>query len=81
VASGESSAQQALDGLAKAQDKVMHRLQRAKVQGECGPKLNKERDADYWLNQPGAPKAKRANEKPKGQTVAYEELLESWQSQ
>ena len=81
VTSGESSAQQALDGLAKAQDKVMHRLQRAKVQGECGPKLNKPRKADYWLKQPGAPKAKLANEKPKGQTLAYDELLKSWKSQ
>jgi glycerol transport system substrate-binding protein len=81
VASGESTAQEALDGLAKAQDKVMHRLQRAKVQGECGPKLNKPRDPNYWLGQPGAPKAKLANEKPQGQTVAYDELLKSWQSQ
>ena len=81
VASGESSAQEALDGLAKAQDKVMKRLERAKVQGECGPKLNKERGAEYWLSQPGSPKAKLANEKPKGQTVAYAELLESWKSQ
>lgn len=80
VASGESTAQRALDGLAKAQDRVMQRLQRANVQGKCGPKLNRERDAEYWLNQPGAPKAKLANEKPQGQTVAYEELLESWKS-
>ena len=40
----ESSAQKGLDGLAAAQDKVMQRLERAKVQGECGPKLNKPRD-------------------------------------
>jgi glycerol transport system substrate-binding protein len=79
VASGESTAQKALDGLAGAQDKVMNRLERANVQGECGPKLNKKQDADFWLSQPGAPKAKLANEKPKGQTVAYEELLKSWQ--
>jgi glycerol transport system substrate-binding protein len=79
VASGESSAQKALDGLAAAQDKVMHRLERANVQGECGPKLNKKQDASFWLSQPGAPKAKLANEKPKGQTVAYDELLKSWQ--
>ncbi|GAA0858094.1 ABC transporter substrate-binding protein [Aliiglaciecola litoralis] len=81
VTSGESTPQQALDGLAKAQDRVMQRLERAKVQGECGPKLNKPQSAEYWLNQPGAPKAKLANEKPQGQTVAYEELLKSWQSE
>ncbi len=38
------------------------------------------RDRDYWLNQPGAPKAKLANEKPQGETVPYEELLSNWQS-
>jgi glycerol transport system substrate-binding protein len=78
VASGESSAQEALDGLATAQDKVMARLERAKVQGECGPKLNTPQDAQYWLDQPGAPKAKLANEKPQGKTIAYDTLLESW---
>lgn len=79
AASGESTAQAALDGLARAQDKIMARLQRANVQGECGPKLNPERSADYWLSQPGAPKPKLANEKPRGQTISYEQLLESWQ--
>ena len=78
VASGESSAQQALDGLAAAQDKVMARLERANIQAECGPKLNKPQDAKFWLDQPGAPKAKLANEKPQGKTIAYDTLLESW---
>ncbi|MFT4655119.1 MAG: glycerol transport system substrate-binding protein [Patiriisocius sp.] len=81
VTSGESTPQKALDGLAKAQDRVMQRLERANVQGECGPKLNKPKSAEFWLSQPGAPKAKLANENPKGQTVAYDELLKSWQSQ
>ena len=49
VTSGESSAPKALDGLAAAQNKVMRRLERTKVQGECGPKLNKPRDPSYWL--------------------------------
>lgn len=81
VISSESTAQEALDGLAKAQDRVMERLERANVQGECGPKLNQPRSAEYWFNQPGAPKAKLANEKPQGETISYEELLKSWQSQ
>lgn len=79
VASGERSAQQALDRLAADQDKVLRRLQRAGVQGDCGPKLNRPQSADYWLSQPGAPKAKLANEKPQGQTIDYQELLKSWQ--
>lgn len=79
AASGESTPQQALDGLAKAQDKVLQRLERANVQGDCGPKLNPVKSADFWLNQPGSPKAKLANEKPQGKTIAYSELLKSWQ--
>ena len=78
AASGESTAQVALDGLAKAQDKILSRLQRAKVQGECGPQLNPEKSAEYWFNQPGAPKPKLENEKPQGQTISYSELLKSW---
>jgi glycerol transport system substrate-binding protein len=58
----------------------MFRLERANAQGECGPKLNEPRDPNYWLSQPGAPKPKLANEKPKGQTIAYKELLKSWQA-
>ena len=78
AASGESTPQKALDGLAEAQDKVLRRIERANVQGECGPKLNPEKDAEFWLSQPGSPKAKLANEKPQGVTIAYGKLLESW---
>ncbi len=80
AANGEKSPQEALDGLAQAQDRVMQRLERANVQGACGPKLNEPRDPEYWLKLPGAPKAKLSNEKPKGQTIAYEELLQQWKS-
>ncbi|WP_434360864.1 ABC transporter substrate-binding protein [Parasalinivibrio latis] len=79
AANGEKSPQEALNGLAAAQDKVLQRLERANVQGECGPKLNKKQDAEYWLSQPGSPKAKLANEKPQGKTIKYSELLKSWQ--
>jgi glycerol transport system substrate-binding protein len=78
--SGEKTAQEALDGLAAAQDKVMQRLERANAQGDCGPKLNKPRDAEYWLSQPGAPKRKLTNEKPQGKTIAYKELLKQWEA-
>jgi glycerol transport system substrate-binding protein len=78
AASGEKSPQEALNGLAAAQDKVLSRLERAGVQGECGPKLNPEIDPQKWLSKPGSPKAKLANEKPQGETVAYKDLLESW---
>lgn len=80
AASSEKTPQEALDGLARAQDKVMQRLERANAQGDCGPKLNKPRDPEYWLNKPGAPKAKLSNEKPQGKTIPYKELLKQWEA-
>lgn len=76
--SGEQTPQQALDELARQQDEILARLERHNVQGACGPKLNEEKDAQYWLDQPGAPQPKLAEEKPKGETVAYEDLLQAW---
>ncbi|MCP4162196.1 MAG: carbohydrate ABC transporter substrate-binding protein [Deltaproteobacteria bacterium] len=75
---GERTAQQALDRLAKQQDRILQRLQRANVQKNCGPKLNPKKDRSYWLNKPGSPKAKLANEKPQGMTVPYKQLLKAW---
>ena len=75
---GEKTPQQAMDSLAEAQDAVLARLERAGVQGECGPKLNKEQDAKVWFDQPGAPKPKLENEKPKGETIAYDALIQAW---
>lgn len=79
AASGDKTPQQALDGLAEAQDTMMARLERAKVQPKCGPKMNEPRDPEYWLSQPGSPKPKLENEKPQGQTVSYDELIKSWE--
>ncbi len=76
---GDETPQGAMDNLAKEQDRVMERLERAGVQERCGPKLNELREAQYWFDQPGAPKPKLDNEKPQGQTVAYDELIKSWQ--
>jgi glycerol transport system substrate-binding protein len=76
--SGEVTVDTAMDNLAREQDRVLSRLERSGVQGECGPKLNEEQDEQYWLNQPGAPKAKLDNEKPQGETVNYDQLLQAW---
>lgn len=75
---GEVTVSRAMDNLAEAQDKVMARIERAGVQGECGPKLNPKKDPGYWLSQPGAPKPKLANEKPQGETVDYDQLIKAW---
>ena len=77
--SGEVTPQQAMDSLAAQQDRVLERLARHDVMGDCGPALNEPRDAAYWLAQPGAPKPALGNEKPQGQTVSYDELLKTWQ--
>ncbi|MBZ0333545.1 ABC transporter substrate-binding protein [Marinobacter sp. AL4B] len=79
AASGEATPQDALNGLADAQDRVMERLERANVMPNCGPKLNKPRDPQYWLDQPGAPKPKLEDEKAQGKTVPYKELLKTWE--
>ena len=79
AASGAKTPQQAMTALAVAQERLLKRLQRAGVLGECGPKLNEKRSRDYWLSQPGAPKAKLANEKPTPVTIDYDELVRSWE--
>lgn len=76
--SGTKTPQQALDSLCADQEKVLERLERSGVQGNIGPKLNPPQDAKVWLDAPGAPVAKLANEKPKGETVAYDTLIKSW---
>jgi len=79
AAAGEVTPQQAMDGLAAAQDKILSRLQRAGMK-RCAPILNEEKTAQYWFDQPGAPYPKLANEKEKGETIAYETLLNDWKA-
>ncbi|MBE1301413.1 MAG: extracellular solute-binding protein [Alteromonadaceae bacterium] len=79
ASSGSKTAKEALDNLCRAQEKLLRRIQRSRVQKALGPNLNKEQDDEYWLAQPGAPKPKLANEKPEPKTVSYDELIKSWQ--
>ena len=82
VNSGSFTPQEAMNRLAGEMDTVMGRMQRAdeaaEVYGGCGPRLNEERDEAYWLDKEGSPKAKLENEKPKGETIAYDELVKRW---
>jgi len=78
ASSGAKTPQEAMDALCAAQEKVLARLERAGVQGDLGPVLNEEQDPEYWLSQPGAPKAKLENEKPTPETIDYDELVKSW---
>jgi glycerol transport system substrate-binding protein len=75
--SGAMTPQAAMDKLAKEMDDVMGRLERAGMKN-CPPKLNPEKPAKDWIGTPDGPKAKLANEKPKGETMSYDELLKSW---
>jgi glycerol transport system substrate-binding protein len=82
ISAGTFTAQQAMDRLAKEMDEVMARMQaadeKAKTYSGCGPRLNKAENPEVWLKKEGAPWAKLANEKPKGVTVAYDELIKRW---
>lgn len=77
---GEKTPQQAMDTLAGAMDRVLQRLERAKIGGDCAPKLNAKQDPSVWFAKEGSPKAKLANEKPQGETVSYDALIQSWQA-
>ena len=76
--SGSKTPQEALDALCADQEKVLARLERAGVQGDLGPVLNDEMSAEHWFSQPGAPYAKLENENEEPQTIAYDELIKSW---
>ena len=81
VNSGTFTPQEAMDRLAGEMDQVMSRMERAdkanSTYGGCGPRLNDEKDPSEWLGKGGA-KAKLGNEKPKGETVSYDELVKRW---
>jgi glycerol transport system substrate-binding protein len=77
--SGEKSAQQAMDTLADQMDQLMSRLQRIGMKA-CSPKLNDKKAPTAWLSTTAAPWSKLANEKPKGETIAYDALLNAWKA-
>lgn len=85
VNSGAFTPQEAMDRLASEMDQVMSRMQAAdeanKTYGGCGPRLNAEKDPSEWLGKEGGPHAKVENEKEKGQTIAYDELIKRWTAQ
>lgn len=70
---------EALDSLAEKFDDHLAKLEKEGMPN-CAPKLNPKKPESEWLGKkPGAsPKAKLENEKPKGETVPYEQLLKAW---
>jgi len=81
VNSGAFTPLEAMARLASEMDQVMSRMERAdkanNTYGGCGPRLNEPKDPSAWLGKGGA-KAKLANEKPQGETIAYDELVKRW---
>ena len=84
VNSGAFTPQEAMDRLAGEMDVTMARMQAVdeakQVYGGCGPRLNEEKDPSEWLGKADGPTAKLENEKPKGETIAYDELVKRWTS-
>ena len=82
VNSGAFTAQEAMDRLAEQMDQIMARMQAADEANNtyhgCGPRLNEPKDPSEWLSPDHAPWAKLDNEKPQGETIAYDELIKRW---
>jgi glycerol transport system substrate-binding protein len=82
VNSGAFTPQEAMDRLAGEMDQTMARMQavdeQANTYGGCGPRLNEEKDPSEWLGKDNGPAAKLDNEKPQGETIAYEEIVKRW---
>jgi glycerol transport system substrate-binding protein len=75
---GEKTPQQALDQLADQMDKAMAEIAGEGKMSRCAPRLNPKQNPERWLNRTTAPHARLANEKPPGETVPYDKLLEAW---
>ena len=69
---GESTATQAMDNIAKQQDRILSQLKMSRL----SPKLNAEKSEQFWLLKEGAPKPIRRRSKPL--TIPYEELIKQW---
>jgi glycerol transport system substrate-binding protein len=74
---GERTPQAAMDSLAGEMDQVLARLQRAGMKN-CSPRLNPRTEPTKHLSDTAAPWKKLPNEKPQGQTIPYEKLLQAW---
>jgi glycerol transport system substrate-binding protein len=67
----------AMDSLAQEMDDVLADLQRSGMQ-HCTPRLNPKLDPKRRLSNKGAPWQKLADEKPRGETIPYQLLLQAW---
>ena len=70
---GEQTPEQAMNGLANLQDRLMGRL----FLPNASPKLAEPKGEDYWYKQPGSPKPEITG-RGEPETIAYDEMLEQW---
>lgn len=74
---GKLSPSKAMGQLAQQMDDVLGQLQRRGMM-HCTPKLNAKQRNDRYLTGKGAPWQALPNEKPPGETIPYERLLQAW---
>jgi len=74
---GKLSPAKAMEQLARQMDDVLGTLQRQGMM-HCTPKLNAKQHGDRYLTSKGAPWQALQNEKPPGETIPYERLLQAW---
>ena len=74
---GEKTPQKAMDTLTEEMDGVMGR-QKCAGMAHCVPKLAAKSDPAKLLSNDCALWAKLANEKPKGETINYDKMLQAW---
>lgn len=84
ASSGAKTVQEAMDALCSEQEKVLSRIEKSGVQGDIGPLMADEHDLAWWNkysvdNGSLAPQLKLAEEKEKPLTIAYDDLIKSWQ--
>ncbi len=72
---GQTTPEESMNNLAAAMDSLMEKMSLP----QFSPELNEKRDPQYWLDQPGSPKAERPDEEP--ETVPYDELIKQWREQ
>ena len=74
---GRKKSKEVLDSLAEKFDNYLGKLEKQGLE-RCTPKLNPVKDESCWLNQPGSPKPELSDEKPRGETISYDKLIQAW---
>lgn len=74
---GKLSPQQAMDQLAMQMEHSLAKLASGPIK-YCAPRLNPLSVAKKYLSNKGAPWQKLSNEKPPGETISYDSLLQAW---